>query len=622
MEGQSTPVSKHFVLPEGEVELYLTRKKFEFKPGGQNKQGIRQVNVKYCPFCPPHGNKLDNLWKLYFSAESGGSFCHRCQWKGSWFDFKKAIGDNNAEILLANGIPYQHKPKVAVLPDQGVVTAYPTALQWFPGVIDYLLNTRKLGHEVIRKYRVGASLYAFQQEDGSWQDQECVTFPWIEYRKDQETVVRVKARSLAEKGNMRLDPTGGGWGWFGWHTVPNDAREIVITEGEFDAMAVNEKTGMPTISLPNGYRSLPPELVPYLDRFERIILWFDSDVQGQESIEKFSEKLGRKRCSVVRSPNDPEKGFKDANDALIKGLDLKRILFNAEPLPHSQIITAKELRDEVYRELASADEIVGTPMDSLPGLTKIMKGHRGGELTLLTGRSGQGKTTVLSQISMDLANRGVHTLWGSFEIKNKRLVKKMLLQFCQRNLEKDLGSFNYWYDRYEELPMWYMRFFGSTGIDQILDAMEYADYQFDVKHTILDNLQFMTDDNSNNKFNAMDEVISKIRKFATQKNHHITLVIHPRKVGQGSGEEMDTSDLGGTAKAEQEADTIIILQSGGEKKYLDVKKNRFDGDLGKVYFEYQKATNRIVEVNPEENQEQAPSNTFQKRAQGRTWGRR
>lgn len=36
----------------------------------------------------------------------------------------------------------------------------------------------------------------------------------------------------------RLHPTGAGWGLFGLHTVAADAKEVVLTEGEFDAMAV------------------------------------------------------------------------------------------------------------------------------------------------------------------------------------------------------------------------------------------------------------------------------------------------------------------------------------------------------------------------------------------------
>lgn len=38
---------------------------------------------------------------------------------------------------------------------------------------------------------------------------------------------------------------------------------------------------MAAISLPNGASSLPPQVLPLLERFERIYLWMDDDVPGQ-----------------------------------------------------------------------------------------------------------------------------------------------------------------------------------------------------------------------------------------------------------------------------------------------------------------------------------------------------
>jgi hypothetical protein len=38
---------------------------------------------------------------------------------------------------------------------------------------------------------------------------------------------------------------------------------------------------MPCVSLPNGASSLPPKVLPLLERFDRIYLWMDDDVAGQ-----------------------------------------------------------------------------------------------------------------------------------------------------------------------------------------------------------------------------------------------------------------------------------------------------------------------------------------------------
>ena len=55
-------------------------------------------------------------------------------------------------------------------------------------------------------------------------------------------------------------------GLFGLTTVKDSDRSaLVITEGEFDAMAVYQETGIPTVSLPNGASNLPVQFLPFLE---------------------------------------------------------------------------------------------------------------------------------------------------------------------------------------------------------------------------------------------------------------------------------------------------------------------------------------------------------------------
>ena len=63
--------------------------------------------------------------------------------------------------------------------------------------------------------------------------------------------------------------------------------------------------------------------------------------------------------------------------------------------------------------------------------------------------------------------------------------------------------------------------------------MSHAVYVHDIAHVIVDNLQFMmgTDTNAASRYLRQEQNIAAFRKFATNMNCHITLVIHPRKVG-------------------------------------------------------------------------------------------
>jgi len=87
--------------------------------------------------------------------------------------------------------------------------------------------------------------------------------------------------------------------------------------------------------------------------------------------------------------------------------------------------------------------------------------------------------------------------------------------------------------------------------------------------------------NSLEKFYLQDIMINLFRRFATNFNCHITLVIHPRK--EENNEPLRTASIFGTAKASQEADNIIILQdqklvkNDGKlmaEKYIEITKNR------------------------------------------------
>lgn len=54
----------------------------------------------------------------------------------------------------------------------------------------------------------------------------------------------------------------------------------------------------------------------------------------------------------------------------------------------------------------------GVKWKRFPTLNKILLGHRRGELTVLTGPTGSGKTTFMSEYSLDLAMQGVSQFFG------------------------------------------------------------------------------------------------------------------------------------------------------------------------------------------------------------------
>jgi twinkle protein len=58
----------------------------------------------------------------------------------------------------------------------------------------------------------------------------------------------------------------------------------------------------------------------------------------------------------------------------------------------------------------------------------------------------------------------VNTLWGSFEVSNTRLAKMQLKQFSTINLEENIDQFDYYADKFQKLPLYYLTFHGAQEV--------------------------------------------------------------------------------------------------------------------------------------------------------------
>lgn len=87
--------------------------------------------------------------------------------------------------------------------------------------------------------------------------------------------------------------------------------------------------------------------------------------------------------------------------------EISSILNSSQQIWHEHITNFANLRADVLSGLQNIDKVDGVKWKRFPTLNKILKGHRRGELTVITGPTGSGKTTFMSEYSLDLACQGV-----------------------------------------------------------------------------------------------------------------------------------------------------------------------------------------------------------------------
>lgn len=619
--GSSTPFIKQALveeslIPTATVKTFLTKNKYSLKEGFV----CFQID---CPFCQyldgrpiKEDQKLDSS-VFFINKVSGFCLCECGQVKGSWHTTKDSLLVANKKTtkkiktIMDSFFEENRKKQDSVIPedvlladtlwDQAKIISDlpPKDLEKLQVKFDIPeISAKSLDHFNVRYNQERSSLvfphYGFQHQ--------LTGFNMLvsRLRATPEDGTTLKEEDKPKRAYVRLKeslPRGIPLGLFGYNSFSQKSQtvpEIILASSELDALAIHEATQRPVLALPNSVDHLPQEVLPLLEKCEKVTIWFNNDMRSWEAAKHFSKKLNHSRCFLIR----PLKSQPGPFEALRRGFNLKKILKQATPISHKSIVTFPSLREEVLSELTHAEQVAGVKWKRYPVLNKLLKGHRKGELTIFTGPTGSGKTTFMAEYSLDLCIQKVSTLWGSFEIQNVRLAKVMLKQFAQVNLEKNIDKFDKYANKFEELPLFFMAFHGSQTLDRVIEAMSHAVYVHDIEHVIIDNLQFMVGLGSkqaySDRFAMYDNTIAEFRKFATENNCHVTVVVHPRK--EKETEELFTSSIFGSAKASQEADNVLILQDRRlidpvrGKKYIQVAKNRFDGDLGMMQLHFNKET--------------------------------
>lgn len=178
-------------------------------------------------------------------------------------------------------------------------------------------------------------------------------------------------------------------------------------------------------------------------------------------------------------------------------------------------------------------------------LDKAMKGGiRGGDLVIISGMSGHGKTSLAQTMTYWLTKRVIPCLWFSYEVSVQRLHEK----FVEMGIDPHYHAFAPKRNQSGDLEWIEQRII--EGVKKYMTQVIFIDH--------IDFLTPTTIKTSDNENIALKKVATELKQLAIKLNVVIVLMAHVRKVP--SGKEPEMQDISSSSGIFQLADYVIITQ--------------------------------------------------------------
>jgi replicative DNA helicase len=238
-----------------------------------------------------------------------------------------------------------------------------------------------------------------------------------------------------------------------------------------------------------------------------------------------------------------------------------------------QVISFQDYWDILKKD---KPEVYSFPV-GISGLDKMTDGFQEGELVIISGPTGQGKTSLLQTFTKNIAEKGVRSLWFSFEVQARQFLEKF-------------G---------EPLPIGFIpQSVPTRQLVWIERKIIEAIVKYGVKAVFIDHLHYIIDSvKMKNISLEVGNVVRDIKRMALRYNITIFLASHLAKTG--FEDRIGLEDIRDSSFIAQEADFVGILwrlTDKNQKKweareqgtiYLDesvlsLQKNRRSGKQGSV----------------------------------------
>lgn len=531
-----------------------------------HKTSGEEILPVLCPYC--RGGKSGDKYTFAMNINTGAYNCKRgsCGVSGSFAKLCSDFGETPKNYELAP------PPCKVFLPPKTKITVAQKRVEEY-------LKKRGFSKETWERRGVGES-------SGN------IALPYFENGK----LVLMKFRKPEKydgQGQKAWRERGGKAVFWGMDQC-DPKSPLVVCEGEFDALALDEAGVENVVSVPSGADDLTcvENCWDWLQQFRQVIIWPDGDEPGQKMCREMVNKLGAWRCWIVKNKR------KDANEVLFfDGKEaVKKAVITAQEVPLAGLVRLADVK------AFDVESMVRVP-SSISTINTVVGGYAMGFLSVWTGESGSGKSTLLGQELLTAISRGFNVCAYSGElpaalfrywidcqaagpdpacweavfdsIKGREILKLR---------RETVGNIRQWYsDKFFVYDS-----FGAVSDENLLEVFEYAYRRYNCRVFLADNLMTMIlTGNDRDFYRKQGQTVGRLKDFAHTFGVHVHLVAHPRKA-QGRLTKLDVS---GSAEITNRPDNVFGLyrckpkaqeNSGVGKEYgcdaiLDIFKNRWSG---------------------------------------------
>ena len=522
-----------------------------------------------------------------------GFFCYACEtYESNDTDkFKEIV----SEIVPQNEKPEEEKKKVRV--DE----------KWkFPLEKAKILSipSRKISAEVCEFYDV-------RTYNDTW------LFPFYE----EGELIGFKMRPTNKKDFKSEGHVTELWGM---HKFPGKSQKLVITEGEFDTLAVQEanyrhyKRFFPVVSVGgvSNTKKLLSQNKDWIKQFDECILWFDNDKVGQKALDEAFKALGYIGVKVAIHPD-----WKDANEVLMEEgpKEVRDVIWKSVERSPANIVKGEDSW-KAYKE--TKDMVVVPWPPFLSRLNDLTYGRWMGSITLIGAGTGIGKSTLLKEDICHLLDTTEDKIGGCFleesvgntvsDLLSVRLNKRISLPDVESSEEEEREA---WESIFGDERLLLLDHQGSVGDEGLINKLEYMACS-GCKYIYLDHITIAVSDSDRHQNQAIDSFMSNLLKIVTKHNVWIGVISHLRKVSVGetsfeSGAEIQEDDFKGTGSLKQISfQTLTISRNKTSEREEERHKSRIyllkDRKTGRTgyagSYKYNTQTGRLEEAEAREDE--------------------